>query len=174
MNKISRLITLLFVFALYSCCKDKTDNGTPAEQLPPATEDGENTFGCLVNGEVWLPQGAINVNRLETDYSNGSFTVTARRKNSTVNQGLSLHVEYKFNQADSFIFSIPYDTLPWALYSDLSSSCYFYTDEMHSGQILISKFDSINRVVAGKFSFDANDTVCGGVHITEGRFDLRY
>ncbi|MCW3074373.1 MAG: hypothetical protein JWP69_1442 [Flaviaesturariibacter sp.] len=35
-----------------SCKKDK-DN----DKLPPITQNGANTFGCLVNGKVWLPKG---------------------------------------------------------------------------------------------------------------------
>ncbi len=40
------------------CNKNKNgpDNGNEKEQLPPATQSGKGTFGCKVNGEVWVPE----------------------------------------------------------------------------------------------------------------------
>ncbi|WP_418602421.1 hypothetical protein [Hwangdonia sp.] len=45
---------LLFVLSLtlsLSCCNKDDNPRNPIDQLPPATQTGENTFGCLVNGE---------------------------------------------------------------------------------------------------------------------------
>ena len=36
------------------CKKDKT----PEDQLPPETQTGAGTFGCLVNGNVFIPKGS--------------------------------------------------------------------------------------------------------------------
>jgi hypothetical protein len=49
--KLSMIILLFFLFAAGSC--EKEDE---APQLPPVTQTGEDTFGCLVNGEAWLPE----------------------------------------------------------------------------------------------------------------------
>jgi len=38
------------------------------EQLPPATQTGANTFGCLLNGEAWTPSG-------NNGYGTGNYTV---------------------------------------------------------------------------------------------------
>ncbi|WP_162550068.1 hypothetical protein [Hymenobacter nivis] len=46
---------LLLSLALLLGCK-KTEQA-PADQLPPATQTGANTLGCLVNGQPWTPQG---------------------------------------------------------------------------------------------------------------------
>ena len=49
-------ILLLFVFLSFGGCKKhKTNNSV--DQLPPETETGANTFGCLVNGKVFIPKG---------------------------------------------------------------------------------------------------------------------
>jgi hypothetical protein len=52
---------LLFLFAtlltLFSCSKDDNKSQKPIDQLPPATQVGANTAGCLVNGEAFLPKG---------------------------------------------------------------------------------------------------------------------
>jgi len=60
--------------ALFATCKKKDPPiGTNAiAQLPPITTTGANTFGCLVNGEVWLPKGSFpNFPGLHADYWGG-------------------------------------------------------------------------------------------------------
>jgi hypothetical protein len=54
-------ILALILLSQTACKKDKHINGTGTpppqqQQLPPITTEGKNTFGCLVNGEVWLPE----------------------------------------------------------------------------------------------------------------------
>jgi len=41
---------------------------TPKEVLPTATQTGANTFGCLVNGKVWLPKGYNGTSNLSPSY----------------------------------------------------------------------------------------------------------
>lgn len=45
------LICFVVLSAVNSCKKDPTKNAT----LPPATQEGKNTVGFTVNGEVWVP-----------------------------------------------------------------------------------------------------------------------
>ena len=54
-NKFLLLTCLLAVPLLWAGCETTTP--TPEQQLPGLTTTGENTFGCLVNGEAWLPEG---------------------------------------------------------------------------------------------------------------------
>ena len=51
-----KLFTLIImaIFALNSCKKEKTG----IDALPPATQEGNDTFGCLVNGEAFTPKGS--------------------------------------------------------------------------------------------------------------------
>jgi hypothetical protein len=41
---------------------------TPKEKLPPITHEDKNTFGCLVNGKVWLPNGNDGTSNLDLSY----------------------------------------------------------------------------------------------------------
>ena len=56
MKNLLLLITS-FVLLSSSCKKSKPTN--PVDQLPPETQTGANTFGCLVNGEVFKPGGSV-------------------------------------------------------------------------------------------------------------------
>ncbi|HEY2722945.1 MAG TPA: hypothetical protein VGI82_14530, partial [Chitinophagaceae bacterium] len=45
------LVIVIVSFSL-QCRKDKVGNTI---ELPPITQEGRNTFGCKVNGKVWVP-----------------------------------------------------------------------------------------------------------------------
>ena len=49
------LITALLL--LNAACNSDDDNNPvdPVDELPPATQVGAQTFGCLINGEPFLP-----------------------------------------------------------------------------------------------------------------------
>ena len=53
--KHTLLIALVLTSLLFPQCK-KNKNDEPA--LPPETQIGANTFGCLVNGKILIPQGS--------------------------------------------------------------------------------------------------------------------
>jgi hypothetical protein len=42
---------LLFALTLSNC-----ENNDPQEQLPPITQTGANTFGAIVDGQVFIPK----------------------------------------------------------------------------------------------------------------------
>jgi hypothetical protein len=54
-----RLLTiyasLLVALCLVSSGCSEDEELSPEEQLPPITQTGENTFGCLINGELFMP-----------------------------------------------------------------------------------------------------------------------
>ena len=54
--KYQSLLIIIATFLLLgsSCKKDKLVN--EIDKLPPATQTGANTFGCLVNGKAWIAQ----------------------------------------------------------------------------------------------------------------------
>ena len=48
---ILTLSTLIICFSLTGCKKDPTKNA----KLPPITQEGKNTIGFTIDGEVWVP-----------------------------------------------------------------------------------------------------------------------
>ena len=56
---------------------------TPKEELPPITQEGKNTFGCLVNGKVWLPKGYDGTSNLDLSndpgFNSGTFDLRTYR-----------------------------------------------------------------------------------------------
>ena len=66
------LLLLLVTFAI-SCCNKGDDDQpkTELEKLPPATQTGANTAGCLVNGVAFLPKGYLVTGNLVCNYIDG-------------------------------------------------------------------------------------------------------
>jgi len=103
MKNIILAITVLLVF---NCCNKKDDDAptNPIDQLPPATQTGANTAGCLVDGEAFLPKGFIAAGNLRCNYIDGKdFTlvigekVDSKIKSISIisyNQSLSIGMKY--------------------------------------------------------------------------------
>ena len=82
MKKTLTAFLLISLIAI-SCKKTKTESES-VDQLPPITQTGANTFGCLLNGNVWLPKGYdgrfVN-SRITIDptYADGDLTIRTYR-----------------------------------------------------------------------------------------------
>ena len=61
-TKLKILNLILLCIFLTSCSSDDDSSGgnNPVNQLPEATQIGENTFGCLLDGEAFIPSGGTN------------------------------------------------------------------------------------------------------------------
>ncbi|MGN6438873.1 MAG: hypothetical protein ACTHMM_20180 [Agriterribacter sp.] len=105
------LTLILFALATYSflassqCRKNKTDPNTP-NGLPPATQEGKNTLGFLLNGQPWTPKGFNGTANLSIDFdegfNNGIVGVAAYRILSDFDRTyfiLGVHGSLKFKTA---------------------------------------------------------------------------
>jgi hypothetical protein len=72
--------TLLLLAALLGLSQCKKHDPDPLDQLPPATQTGANTFGCLVNGQPWTPQGYNGTSNYsvvyDSNYRKGTLNVS--------------------------------------------------------------------------------------------------
>jgi len=68
--RLTTFIISFCILALFATCKKKDPpiGNNATAQLPSITTTGANTFGCLVNGEVWLPKGSFPISGLHADY----------------------------------------------------------------------------------------------------------
>jgi len=170
------MTTFLFATTLalsISCDQAVVDNGP---ELPPITMEGNNTFGCLLNGKVWLPitnlDGGGLLAELQTAIDTLGITISA--DNARDDNGFTLAVY------DSPIIKIgePYDlTNPdffvQFFWYDEATTCYF--DEITSGVVTFTRFDTTTGIVAGTFEFGARSLNCNDrVVVTDGRFDLPF
>ncbi len=179
----------LLCFLLFTNMKCKKDNQNPVDQLPPATHEGKETFGCLVNGEVFLPKG-INLGGPQLSsyyqYLNSPtaqgyyFNVSASKKNggdkgtegvSISSNNFPIHQGEKYVLKNSLDKSGIYGTYGIFIGIEINN---FSTKGTYQGELYISKFDDANQIVSGTFWFDAVNDKGEKVEVREGRFDVHF
>ena len=173
------------MFCFAKCEKEKpidsTNNDIPG--LPPATQVGANTFGCLINGIPWVPEGYGGGSpNLSIDYdpgfNNGIFGIAAYRKTVSDNTSMAIGVGDSIRLINApYTFNIGFKGLGGAYYIDSFYCERMSTDSSHksSGFITISKLDRSTRIIAGSFEFTLFNANCGDtIKITNGRFDFKF
>ncbi len=175
MKKILIFICILTSFCFVKCEKDRTD----VTGLPPATQEGKNTLGFLLNGEPWIPQGVRGTANLSIDYdpgyNQGIFSIVAYNFSIPISEqfiiGLKDSLNFMnapiiLNLSRESLYSISYNT-PCGYFNQRS-------DVSSSGSLTITKLDKLNHIISGKFNATLSKNGCPTIQITEGRFDMRY
>ncbi|GAA0874928.1 hypothetical protein GCM10009118_13360 [Wandonia haliotis] len=166
-----------------SCKKENTEpNSSNPNVLPPLTHEGKNTFGCKVNGEVWVAQmpfavgGAIALEG--TYYTNTNMMyLVAKRK---------LEEEGKFDRIDILVENLIQNGDYVMLTDDnqmrgftdyegnYNCSTYRYNDDLLR-RVIITYFSPSQGIISGTFEMDLINPSCPGdtIRIREGRFDWR-
>ncbi|RYE18440.1 MAG: hypothetical protein EOP51_21970 [Sphingobacteriales bacterium] len=167
---------LLLLPLLFFACKKDNDN---EPGLPPATQEGRNTFGCKVNGQVWVNGGDDwKANYKWADYIDSSGVFYLGGSSSKNNQHSEVGLVIK-HLPFSGIINSQHQCNGWyrrAIYQNNVSNIQKYvTDSLFPGTVTITKFDTINLIVSGTFQFKAKlEDGTETVDITDGRFDLRF
>jgi hypothetical protein len=169
--------TLLLSF---SCEKNNIFNPKPPDELPPATMTGANTFGCLVNGEVWRPyieganiwESALNVKHDRGWVDCDQLFIGATRQlfgDDSLYQTIIINVwcpelgENKITPAKGAFHDF---------YINSPCSYRYRVDTLSPYIINITKLDTANNIASGTFEFTAINNECPDtIRITQGRFD---
>ena len=179
LNMLCTLIMLCFCFA--QCKKDKTAP-TELSKLPAATQTGANTFGCLVNGKAYIPEG-----------SSGSGTPNPKITydvglNGIPNVLISVNQYESNNQIGNFLLFIDSLTLNTSQLISTNSKqigfgwnviprCGFLrsdTIQFKKGVIYITNYDFPNRIVSGTFDIKIKPNNCDTMFFKAGRFDFKF
>ncbi len=165
---------LYSILLLLGCSACKTDSLSPKEGLPDDTQQGLNTFGCLVNGEVWLPKAPFLKNKLVYEYSNGLFSISADKIDKNFHQAIGIRIEENLNSPIAYnLESYPEHK---ATFFDLERDppCFYDRKAVKKGELKITKLDTANHIIAGTFAFTVWTEGCDTIKVTDGRFDLKY
>ncbi|MDU0371988.1 lipoprotein [Hymenobacter endophyticus] len=181
----------LLLTALTGCMKEAA---LPTPQLPAATQTGQQTAGCRVDGQLWVPAGGglfapnpISVT-LRRDGTRRHLSVLLDR-NPATDDGLpnpnTLIQLYVPNVSGPGVFALDQPADPRLTNSNPAYAAFWYTapspDQLlitgptATGQLTITRLDTVARVVAGTFQFRSREQAGPAtVHVTDGRFDLTY
>lgn len=188
--KTKHLLLLLLLPLLGAQC-EKEEIPTPPEtfQLPPITQTGEHTFGCLLNGEVWVPRHYSNsvinppvVLQAYTDPGNDDrlsiFAKHWRKDDNSIKEDIDLNVFPNSISDTTYFTNNQSDVFAAYVYSQYRGGSYYYYFPISSklSWIYLSRFDTIKGIASGTFSIDLLNINSNqdSVHIREGRFDILF
>jgi hypothetical protein len=175
----ARLLALLATALLLLASRCKKDSEPPPPQLPAATQQGLNTIGFKVNGQVWLPYyqcrafgnpcGEVSfeygVSPALPHYLSMQFVKQNGDKSSSLT--ISTFTQTTISSTSNYFDSIG------ITFRDENSSRFSKYPTLSGGRFQITYLDKSKRIIAGEFAFklfDGRDTL----NITEGRFDFTY
>jgi hypothetical protein len=145
----------------------------PIDQLPAATTSGANTFGCLINGKVFVPSthGMFAHAKISDDFSPLRLTVTAMYEDQN---GIYTVVGL---QTDSVLLIGSGQTVPFKTPGPGSAAAAlndYITNDTSTGSLTISRLDLTSHIISGTFDFQIQDPSGKTIKVTDGRFDLHY
>src|SRR5665213_2324933 len=158
-------VLLIFCFCSTQCKKNKP-TGNPVDQLPPASQTGANTFGCLINGQVFLPKGPslgpilqCAYQYLDNNYSpHGYFFQLSASDHSNSTDITSVGIYTDSLNIRENVFQLG-DNKPgnaYGFYDRINLQgidMTLYTTNNLAGQLAITRFDEVNQIVSGTFWF---------------------
>lgn len=178
MKKI--IFILLTAFVVCCCSKDDDRQKTELEKLPPPTQIGAQTFGCLIDGKAFVPpKFGTNSPHAFYQFVDGAYTLSIYGGTSGgpnlkgINIGcldmpLIQQATYQLKESLTNNYFGKYSIGGGITYNGTS------TKEL-PGTLTITRFDPVNFIISGTFSFKAKEISTGEtVEITDGRFDMQY
>lgn len=190
------LIYTLSFITLIACNKDDNTE-TPQDQLLPITQTGANTAGCIINGKVLIPKngsqaiggppiyglnlvGGNNFNEpiIGDDY----WQLEIANKRDQNSAGIVLWIKdmqqgignYPINQSNGELYiDGPNNNQIIAGIKENGDQKTYWSGN-NSGTITITRFDYLNGIYSGIFSFTLynKDNPTETITITDGRFDI--
>lgn len=160
------------MLTLQQCDESSPKQLTELEKLPPATQSGKGTFGCLVDGKAWVIERVSNV---QADYQIGHLSVSAGLSNDSFIAIMSIDVNDNDLKEQLYVLTESGLNGNYARYYDYNSSCEYLTTNTYTGIVSITHLDKINFIISGTFEFEVYSADCTQViKITDGRFDIHY
>jgi hypothetical protein len=158
--------------------------GCNSDPLPKPTQDGNNTFGCMIDGKAWIPDGGTGF--MPTKPINGGFSYV---KYNPKTIGISIRTYAKSGEFLEILvtsikegkYLLNEDTQPsppslfpknYGVYSPSNNGNLFITSSKNIGEVLITKSDTASGIISGTFEFRAANSNGQQVSITSGRFDI--
>ena len=178
MKNIKFVLAVVCVMTIFtfSQCKKKTEE----PQLPPETTTGAMTFGCKVNGKVFVPKDGRGRPGLFVQYVNlgaglgGGWFLSIPAIDQTPSNSIGITIvtdSLLVVEGSTYKFGITKDSAKARYYVGLDN---YPIGSGDSGSMFIRKHDLVQGILSGNFSFTGTNINGQKVSITDGRFDIRY
>ena len=182
MTKYTTLLLVVLASTLLAAsCKKTETQLTELQKLPPATQTGANTFGCIVNGKAWVAQrndcnifcdpsfkvvydpingGNLSIEAIFIDLSPGR------------DQGILIGLD-STNFKRQFGYAPNSQSIGFTFINSLNFTRSWDSLVACTGSINLTTYDLQNRIVAGLFEFTLTKPNTEAIVVTSGRFDKR-
>lgn len=188
--KIKTLLSLslasIIIATIGSSLQCRKDMHNPPDELPPITQEGNNTFGCRINGEIWVsyyscsgmsanPCGEIAADVHQINPSGPlllslNIAIGQKKKDNSLT-GFSIHTP--MNQGISSVGN-KIDSLTINFQDPTIQLYYNYNYYSKSEKFEITRLDTINKIISGIFELTLYKSPSDSLKITDGRFDLKF
>jgi hypothetical protein len=180
------IFLLLGLCCLLLTCKGNK-NVPPIEQLPPETQTGAMTFGCLINGEAFTPKGSVLgapallcAYQFIRDNLDEGYFFQLSAHNFSIDKSVGIFTDsLEIEQGKKYELTKPFTRgKASGKYvgkgGDLDEILFQTDSQAYKGELWIKKFDNAQSIVSGTFWFDAVNEKGEKVEVREGRFDVRF
>ena len=160
---------------MFSCSKEENcDN--PVDCLPPITQTGARTFGCLINDKPFSPRGSqLGGPTLQIDYRiyEGMYHFGISGDNNKTHKSVLIKIQDENKLIENKIYDLQdyQEDINYGRY--LISGPDYQTNSDNTGEVIFSKIDLDSGIMAGTFWFDAVNNEGEIIKIRNGRFDLK-
>jgi hypothetical protein len=173
MKKFSALFSLSLCVLLSGCCKKDTPQ--PLDQLPAATQEGKNTFGCLLNGQAWTPKGYNGTSNYSVSYdptfNGGSFDIAVYRLDKDNTQYLYIYSD-GINAIGTYSLTDPHKGA--STFINDNQCTYDRSNNIYrKGNLTITQLNLNKGIISGNFEFTLAKPGCDTIRVTNGRFDKK-
>ncbi|MGB4776355.1 MAG: DUF6252 family protein [Daejeonella sp.] len=180
LSKNTLLLACSLLLLSASCKKTKTGLGA----LPPATQEGKKTFGCLINGKAFVardqtlntPAVKCRYGYINNDILKGhEFHIKGSDKKGLQKPDAPSSVLLYVNKIDiqeGTTYQLQ-DQKDSGAYADYHTYLLIHDYTSLTGELTITKFDEINGIASGTFWFDTKNEQGEKIEIREGRFDAK-
>lgn len=184
MKKIYFIISILVSFTLLSC---EINDYVEPKALPEPTQEGRQTFGVKINGNLWTPfqKYRVNPNFKPAPVVWGKLqqqTLRIAVTNQETLESISLMIngvngigEYKF------MTYYPKNALEFSPFASLYQRCIngncsqYVICNTCDNQVNLTHFDTTRKIFSGTFSvtFQKKDHPLETITLSDGRFDIK-
>lgn len=185
MKKNTYFTSLAFLLLIIVACKEKN----PKPDLPPATQTGENVFGCYVNGKPVKTELYTNfltdegVEFIDQTLNYNQLIITAITSKPKHKFRFSVQIE---NQKILGEHQVNVQTSPYgcdvSIYPNSGgTSDDYYTNSTLPAKLKITKYTGNaavgnvhGNILSGTFDMKMLNDEGDTLHLKEGRFDIMY
>ncbi len=170
------MLIVWLALLLVASCKKKDD---PQLSLPPETQEGKNTFGCMLNGKLWRNTAdQPGFRALYAQVQGGGWVdIYAWYRNGTDRTERFVFISDSLYREGTYDLANPAHKTG-IIYRYFENNTVVASGDTtlleKSGSLTITKFDLSRRIIAGRFSFKMKKKNGVSFEATDGRFDISF